>query len=241
MSEAAAARRGDVEVLSAGSLRLLGLMPGASNFTYLAEVRAGGRGVRAVYKPRRGEAPLWDFPDGTLCNREVAAFLLAEALGWPAVPPTVLRDGPHGRGAVQLFVDADPGAHYFTMREERADEFRRVAAFDVVANNADRKAGHCLLGAGGRIWQIDHGLCFGAAYKLRTVIWEFAGEPLPAGLAGDLERTAGSLRGGPLRASMLGLLSAEEVDATAGRAEALAEAGAFPHPGPGRPYPWPQI
>src|SRR6266542_577730 len=117
-------------------------MPGASNYTFLAEVCDANTTMLAIYKPRRGEAPLWDFPDGTLCNREVAAYLLAVALGWPRVPPTVLRDGPHGAGSVQLFVEPAGGDHYFTLHERCSDEFMPVAAFDVAANNADRKSGH---------------------------------------------------------------------------------------------------
>ena len=127
----------------------------------------------------RGEAPLWDFPDGTLHRREVAAFELARALGWPRVPPTVLRDGPYGPGSVQLFVSFDPAEHFFTLEVEHADTFRRVAMFDLAANNADRKGGHCLLDADGEIWVIDHGVCFAVEPKLRTVIWTFVDEPLP--------------------------------------------------------------
>jgi hypothetical protein len=230
-----------VDLIARGEMNLLGLMPRASNYTFLAEVSEGERRVRVVYKPRGGEAPLWDFPDGTLCRREVAAYLLAQGLGWPAVPLTVLRDGPHGEGAVQLFVDADPAEHFFTLREERADEFRLFAAFDVVANNADRKSGHCLLSPDGTLWAIDHGVCFSVQATLRTVIWDFAGTPVPLEVLDDVRRVAGELRSGALREQMLTHLAKEEVDATAGRAESLAESARFPMPGPGRAHPWPPV
>jgi hypothetical protein len=216
-------------------------MPGASNYTFLAKVSDGGSSVLAVYKPRDGESPLWDFPDGTLCRREVAAYLLSSALGWPAIPPTVLRDGPHGVGAVQLFVEADYDQHYFTLRDQRRDDFLPVAAFDVVANNADRKAGHCLLAGDGRLWLIDHGVCFAEEPKLRTVIWDFAGQPVPAGLGEDLGRVAAELRGGTLRDRLLALLTPAEVEATARRAEGLLSDGCFPPPTGSRPYPWPPV
>jgi len=227
--------------LCVGTVDLLGLMPRASNYTFLARVSDGAAQALAVYKPRRGEAPLWDFPDGTLHLREVAAFELATALGFPAVPLTVTRDGPHGPGSFQLFVPADPQEHYFTLRERRPEDFRAVAAFDVVANNADRKSGHCLLGEDGRIWLVDHGVCFNVEPKLRTVIWEFAGEPLPTEVAEAVGRVAGELRSGPLADRMRQLLSPDEVEATTRRAERLLRAGRFPEPRGGRPYPWPPI
>jgi hypothetical protein len=228
-------------ILVEGELRTVGLLPRASNYTFLAEVTDGATTVPVVYKPREGETPLWDFPEGTLCNREVAAFLVADALGWPNVPPTVLRDGPLGEGAVQLFVRSDPTEHYFTLRERFRDEFRRVAAFDVITGNGDRKAGHCLLDADERIWVVDHGLCFAARPWLRTVIWDFAGQPLPDDLRHDMRRLADALGSGALRESLLQLLSAGEIDAAAERAEELGESGAFPHPGSGRAFPWPAV
>jgi uncharacterized repeat protein (TIGR03843 family) len=228
-------------LLSEGRMRLLGLMPFASNYTYLAEVTGRGERVLAVYKPRRGEMPLWDFPDGTLCRREVAAYRLSQALGWPRIPFTLMRDGPHGPGAVQLFVEADLAQHFFTLREERVEDFRAIAAFDAVANNADRKAGHCLLAADGSIWAVDHGVCFSVEPKLRTVIWDFAGQTIPPDLVRDLRRVARELRSGQLRDAMSALLSTVEVDAAARRAEALATSRRFPAPGGGRSYPWPPV
>jgi uncharacterized repeat protein (TIGR03843 family) len=231
-----------LEVLASGEVRPLGLLPHSSNYTFLAEiVDDGERKALAVYKPRDGETPLWDFPEGTLYRREVAAYVLAEALGWPAVPPTLIREGPHGVGSLQLFVEADPSQHFFTLRERRLDEFRTVAAFDVVANNADRKGGHCLLDPEGTIWVVDHGVCFAAQPKLRTVIWDFADEPLPEAVCRDLRRLVEELEAGPLRERLLGLLSAREVDATLERAARLVASGRMPAPGPGRPYPWPPV
>ncbi len=228
-------------LLSAGEIEILGLLPRSSNGTLLARVRDGRSETLAVYKPRALEAPLWDFPEGTLCNRETAAYLVARALGWPWVPPTTLRDGPEGPGSIQLFVPFDPAQHYFTLQGRRRDEFRRIALFDVVVNNADRKAGHCLLSEDGRLFVIDHGVCFHEAPKLRTVIWEFAGEPVPEPLLEDLEGLAGELRRGGLGRALEDLLSPAERSAVGHRLERLLAVGRFPEPGPGRPYPWPAV
>jgi Phosphatidylinositol 3- and 4-kinase len=228
--------------LATGDLEIIGLLPRASNDTYLARLCSEDVETLAVYKPAAGEAPLWDFAEGTLSSREVAAYIVAKALGWPGVPPTVLRDGPAGTGSVQLFIDMDSrGEHYFTLRESRADDFRRIALFDAAVNNADRKSGHCLLDREGKIFVIDHGVCFGEEPKLRTVIWDFVGERIPAGLSADLRRLAASLAGGELRARLIGLLKNQEIDAVRDRAETLVSGGAFPRPGPGRHYPWPVV
>jgi hypothetical protein len=230
-----------IELIARGMLRLRGLMPDASNYTFLAEARHG-TGLRlVVYKPRAGELPLWDFPDGTLYLREVAAYEVSVALGWPNVPPTIVRDGPHGSGAVQLFIDADPAQHFFTLRDTRLDEFRTVAAYDALVNNADRKAGHCLVDTEGIIWVVDHGVCFSAEPKLRTVIWDFAGTPIPADILADIGRVGADVRSGPLGRTLRSLLSTDEVAALARRAEALVDDGCYPRPGPGRPYPWPPV
>lgn len=221
-------------------LEILGLLPRSSNYTFLARAKDVDD-VLVVYKPRAGEAPLWDFPDGTLCQREVAAFLVARAIGWPNVPPTVLRDGPEGVGSAQLFVPFDPDQHYFTLAETRLDDFRRVAAFDAVVNNGDRKAGHCLLAEDGRIVVVDHGVCFHQAPKLRSVIWEFAGEPLDEDVGEGIRRLLGMLRAGELRGALGPLLTAGEIGAVEARAERLLRGGAYPRPGPGRPYPWPVV
>jgi len=229
--------------LAEGEIEVLGLMPDSSNDTLLARCHVEGEECFAIYKPRRGETPLWDFPEGTLHRREVAAYVVAEALGWPNVPPTVLRDGPEGPGSLQLFVRFDAAQHYFTLGTERADDFRRVALFDVVINNADRKAGHCLLGEDAKIWLIDHGVSFSDEPKLRTVIWEYVGEPIPDRLCGDLTGLAAALEpGGDTRAELRKLLTEPEVVATADRLARLLALGRFPEPEPGvRPFPWPPI
>jgi hypothetical protein len=230
-----------LRALREGDLEVLGLLPRSSNYTFLVDVNGTPERTLAVYKPRAGEAPLWDFPQGTLCDREVAAYELAEALGWPWVPPTVLRDGPHGEGSVQLFVRFEPEKHYLTMRDERPDDFRHIALFDVVANNADRKSGHCLLSTDGRVFAIDHGVCFHDEPKLRTVVWDFVGEEVPDSMAEDLGRVAGELEGGELGDRLGRLLHPTEVRALERRLAELLEEGRFPAPGPGRPYPWPIV
>jgi uncharacterized repeat protein (TIGR03843 family) len=226
-------------VLAGGAVEIEGRMPWSSNATFLATVTLGDDAVRAVYKPHRGERELWDFPEG-LYLREVAAWVLSEALGWGIVPETVLRhDGPLGPGSFQRFVPADFSEHYFTLLDEPAHHapLRVIAAFDLVANNADRKSGHCLLGEDGRIWAIDNGLCFHVEPKLRTVMWDFAGQPIDAGLMADIVRVAESPP-----ADLRGLLNAHEIEALADRACAVARIGVFPEPPPGhRAYPWPLV
>jgi len=227
------------EVLACGEVEVLGRMPWASNATLLVNVGAAGVEMPAVYKPRRGERPLWDFDLGTLCRREVATFELSDALGWGLVPETVLRDGPVGPGAFQRFVDHDPDDHYFTLLDDHADRFRAFAMFDVLANNADRKSGHCLRRRDdGVILGIDHGLTFHAAWKLRTVIWDFAGEPLVAGLVDDVERVVAD----GLDRRLGGLLTRTEVDAVAARAEQLLAEACLPSPDDGyHSFPWPLV
>jgi hypothetical protein len=229
--------------LARGELEILGLLPRSSNYTFL--VRATGEdGDQAlgVYKPQRGEMPLWDFPEGTLCRREVAAYVVARALGWPNVPPTILRDGPEGLGSVQTFVTFDPEEHYFTLQERFVEDFRAVAAFDLVVNNADRKGGHCLLGEDGRIWLIDHGVCFSAEPKLRTVIWEYMDEPIPPSLLAGIERLGIALdESGPERDELGALLNEEELVALRRRIAEIAGSPVFPGPGGDRPFPWPPV
>ena len=227
-------------LLQRADLEILGLLPRASNYTFLAKATDGETQALAVYKPRAGEAPLWDFAEGTLCRREVAAYIVARALGWPFVPPTILRDGPEGPGSVQLFLEFDPDAHYFTMVAERPDDFRRIALFDAVVNNADRKGGHCLLARDRRVFVVDHGVCFHDEPKLRTVIWDFVDEPLPDDLVHDLTRLRDRLRG-DVAARLGELLMADEIAATIERVDGLLSAGRFPRPGAERPYPWPVL
>jgi len=230
-------------LLSTGSLELKGQFVWGSNFTFLVQVTLGNEILAAVYKPARGERPLWDFPEGTLAQREVAAYVVSRALGWDLVPPTVLRpDGPAGPGSLQLFVDANAERHYFTFHDQEKQRLRPVAAFDLLVNNADRKAGHVLLGESGHLWLIDHGVCFHAEDKLRTVIWDFIGDPIPPELLDDMRAFRRALaRDHALRNELRDLLSPEEFTALKERADQLIEYGRFPPPGAGRPYPWPPI
>ena len=175
-----------VQLLLEGRLELVGQILSSSNVIFLVSVIEDDLQALAVYKPYRGERPLWDFPQGTLCLREVAAYVISRALGWPLIPPTVLREGPHGIGALQLFIDADPQATYFSLCEERQADLFPVALFDILANNADRKGGHLLLDEWERIWAIDNALTFHVEPKLRTVIWDFAGESIPEAYQVDL-------------------------------------------------------
>jgi uncharacterized repeat protein (TIGR03843 family) len=232
--------------LREGDLSVEGRLPWSSNLTFLVEVGPGtgrpddDRPLFAVYKPERGERSLWDFPDG-LYRREVAAYRLSELFGWGLVPPTLLRDdGPFGPGCVQLFVEANYEQHYFTLLETggHEDVLHAICLFDVVANNADRKSGHVLVGPDGRLWAIDHGLCFHRQPKLRTVIWDFAGDRIPNRLRSALERLCD-----PASERFDGLLSDAEVEAIGHRARHLLSTGVFPEPegGDRPPYPWPLV
>ena len=232
-------------VLSEGEVEIRGRMPWSSNATFLVDVCLDGATLPAVYKPHRGERPLWDFPDG-LHRREVAAYRLSEALGWGLVPETVARtEAPLGPGSLQRFVPADFAQHYFTLvkRPELHGALKTICAFDLVANNADRKGGHCLYDEDGRVWGIDNGLCFHVDPGLRTVIWDFAGEPVPDPLLGDLERfVAEALADGGAGAGLDDLLQPDEVAATVRRAAAVLRHRRFPDPGESRrAYPWPLV
>ncbi|HMC38497.1 MAG TPA: SCO1664 family protein [Acidimicrobiales bacterium] len=225
--------------LSAGTIEIEGRMPWSSNNTFLVTVTTGDSRVAAIYKPGRGERPLWDFPDG-LYRREVAAYELSEALGWGFVPATVeVDDGPLGPGSLQAFVDADFEQHYFTLLEDEAHHpvLKRMATFDVLANNADRKGGHCLIDASGRIWGIDHGLCFHVQQKLRTVIWDFAGERVEPEDATAVQRL---VQDGPPE-GLARLLHPEEIRALLKRAGWLLEDGCLPEPRTDHPFPWPLV
>jgi len=221
-----------------GEVEVLGRMPWSSNGTYLCEVRCGDDVRRAVYKPRQGERPLWDFPSG-LDQREVAAYELSRALGWDLVPVTVRREGPLGLGSLQDFIEADFEQHYFTLYEDEANHptLRAMCALDLVGNNTDRKSGHCLLGLDGRIRGIDHGLMFHHEFKLRTVIWEFGGEPVPDPLLAGLTALVDS----GLPDDLAALLDVFERDAVLTRARAVVGAGRFPIDETGRRYPWPLV
>ncbi|MDP9067502.1 MAG: SCO1664 family protein [Actinomycetota bacterium] len=232
-----------LDLLAGGDVEVLGLLPYSSNYTFLARVTRGDEQVHAVYKPKRGERPLWDFPHGTLAAREVAAYLVARAAGWPIVPPTVLRDdAPMGEGSLQLFIGHDPDRHYFVLMEERADELRTFAAFDAVINNADRKGGHVIEDRDARLWAVDHGVSFHVEPKLRTVIWSYAEEPLGDDLRERLEVLGAALsEPGELQDELSQLLSPEEVEATLERVAGLLVEDRFPAPPADRPLPWPLI
>jgi hypothetical protein len=213
-------------------------MPWSSNGTYLVHVCLDEEEGAAIYKPLRGERPLWDYPSG-LYRREVAVYVVSAALGWGIVPETVLReDGPFGEGSLQRFVPAHFQEHYFTMleRPELHDALKTICLFDLVVNNGDRKSGHCLLGDDGRIWGIDHGLCLHDEPKLRTVIWDFAGQPVPPERVDDLARLA--MAPPP---ELAGLLAPEEIDALTNRAAAVVRRPVYPRVTSARAYPWPLV
>ncbi|MFZ4583909.1 MAG: SCO1664 family protein [Acidimicrobiia bacterium] len=233
---------GAVDFLRDAELEVLARMPYSSNATFIAVARTEAIETAVIYKPMRGERPLWDFPDGTLFQREVATHELSAALGWGVVPPTVERDGPFGLGMVQLFVEHDADEHYFTLLERFADRFRALAAFDVLANNADRKGGHCLHDVRRNdVIGIDHGLTFHEEWKLRTVIWDFAGEPIAETLLADIDRVRGELDGA-LGAAFEHRLSRGELDALRDRADELLAAGSYPIPeGDWRSVPYPLV
>ena len=228
-----------MSLLVEGEVEILGRLPWSSNRTFLVSCTRGDEETGAVYKPVRGERRLWDFPEG-IYRREVAAYELSNALGWELVPETVVRDdAPLGPGSLQRFVPADFSQHHFTLvtDERHHDRLRAICAFDVIANNTDRKSGHCLLGEDGAVWAIDNGLCFHAEPKLRTVIWEFAGEPVPDTLLADAGRIAARAP-----QALRALLSAREVDAVRRRAADLVASGRFPVPDPDQyHYPWPLV
>jgi uncharacterized repeat protein (TIGR03843 family) len=227
-----------LDLLTRGAIAVRGRMPRSTNRTFLVEVTREGATLLAVYKPAAGETPLWDFPPG-LFRREVAAYLLSEALAWALVPPTVGREGPLGEGSVQRFVAAEFEQHYFTLRHDPAHQarLRRICLFDWVANNADRKSGHCLLGPDGVVYAIDNALTFHRDPKLRTVIWEFGGEPIPEAMLADLRRLLAAGLPTPLAA----LLDPVESEALLRRARTAVHEGCFPIEMGGRRHPWPPV
>ncbi len=232
-----------LKLLATGAMSVQELVPWSSNYTCLVVISSGDLQTPAIYKPSRGERPLWDFPTGTLAKRECAAYLVSTALGWPNIPPTVLRDGPQGIGAVQYFIDAVEGEHYFTLRDEHREDMKRIAVFDAVVNNTDRKGGHILLGKDGTIWCIDHGVTFHEHPKLRTVIWDFTQEPIPEPILADLALLQSKLnRADPLNKSLAPLLSGRELDALCKRIDELLDRRVFPEPPEDWPHiPWPPI
>ncbi len=223
-----------------GEIELKGQFVHGSNYTFLVKVKHEGREYPAVYKPMRGEQSLWDFPEASLAGREVAAYLVSEALGFGFVPLTVLCDGPFGPGSLQQYIEHNPNLHYFTFKPADRQRLRPVALFDLLVNNADRKGGHILLQKRTRkLTLIDHGLCFHAEDKLRTVVWDFAGENIPPELLSALEAFRSVLRLS-LSADLQPYLRPEELAALNARLEALLAGPVFPHPPEDRrsfPYP----
>jgi uncharacterized repeat protein (TIGR03843 family) len=227
-----------LELLQRGTIEVKGRLPWSSNGTFLVELCLDEERGLAVYKPLRGERPLWDYPPG-LYQREVAVYLVSEALGWGLVPETLVReDGPFGPGSLQRFVAASFEEHYFTMleRPELHDALKAICLFDLIINNGDRKSGHCLWGEDGRIWAIDHGLCLHEEPKLRTVIWDFAGQPVPPDRLDAVARLAMSPP--PQLAT---LLVPAEIEALAARAAAVVRRPEFPVVRSSRAYPWPLV
>lgn len=228
----------ELEILRTGELNVVAQLVESSNLTFVLEATRGEEYGWAVYKPEAGERPLHDFAPG-LHARERAAFLLSEHLGWHIVPPTVVRtDGPFGVGSVQWYIEND-GAHYLQLLGSRPDlhgQFRRMAVFDLLTNNTDRKSGHVLLDADGVVWGIDHGLCFSDIPKLRTVIWEFAGEEIDADLLGAVEPLIEEVPG-----DIAALLNPAEVSALQARASRLVRLPSLPHPRSHYDYPWPLV
>lgn len=255
-----------IERLRTAEVEVVGRFAAASNATLLVRLRAAdgswpelpldpdgnlefgsvADGEFAVYKPRAGEAPLWDFPPGTLWRRELAAYEVDRMLGWDLVPPTVSRpDAPHGPGALQWFVPHDPAEHYFALveRDEPAlvSQLQRMVLFDLVVDNADRKAGHVLLDRHGRIRLVDHGVSFNVEDKLRTVAWDWAGQLLPEAPRDDVGAFADRLAGDGGAESLCDLLAPEEIDRLVDRARRVAAMSRFPEPTGRRPYPWPLV
>jgi hypothetical protein len=239
-SDAAASERLLAEL---PDMQVLGLLHGASNYTFLTRLEPHApSGLLAVYKPARGESPLWDFEAGKLYQREVAAYQLSKVLGWPRIPATVVRSqGPHGVGAAQLFIDAD-GRHFLSEQSSRPEVWIRIALFDVITNNADRKSGHCLFDAKDQVWVIDHGLTFHVDPKLRTVIWDFAGKPLPPDLCGDVERALVDIEKGGLAKALGDLLRPGEVRMLKRRLRGVLDpTWRFPEPTSAWSVPWPPV
>ena len=231
--------------LQCGEIELKGQFMLGSNYTFLVAVHNEGDEFPAVYKPARGEQPLWDFPDQTLAGREVAAYLVSEALGFHFVPYTILReDGPHGPGSLQQYIDYDPEYHYFTFSDEDRVRLRPAVLFDLLVNNADRKGGHVLVEKDtNKLWLIDHGICFHAEDKLRTVIWDFAGQKISNDLLTSLRPFVSLLAStSSLRADLERYLSPDELAALQSRGEALLESGVYPRqPRDRRVTPWPPL
>jgi hypothetical protein len=234
---------GAIELLTSGELEVAGRLVEASNATLYCIVSHGDTQAACVYKPVAGERPLWDFPNGTLAGREVAAYLVSQASGWGVVPPTVYRDGPFGPGMCQLWIDADPEIDLVALaRSSSNDGLRAMAVFDAVINNADRKIGHLLPTRHGHLYGCDHGVSFAEEYKLRTVLWQWRGDPLADSDVEALTRLSGVIHDGELATQLRELLTDEEITATRIRVELLLSHRVHPYPPEDWPaVPWPPI
>jgi hypothetical protein len=242
MSEPAPFPADPFPLLQRGSVDGIELIPWGSNYTFAARLNgADGASCFAVYKPRRGEVPLRDFPSGTLYKREVAAYVFATALGWDLVPPTVVReDAPHGIGSLQLYVQPKADESFDRLRQTHRCDLQRMALFDLLANNADRKGGHCLLDVRGHVWGIDHGLTFHHVPKLRTVIWDFCGEEIPPALVDHIDGfRRDAVRTAALETSLKAYLAAHEIEALWQRWDRLLAVPCYPQLDPYRNVPWP--
>ena len=232
-----------LELLASAPIEIEGRLIEASNATLYCRVKGDGKDVACVYKPIAGERPLWDFPMGSLAGREVAAYAISKAAGWNVVPPTVYRDGPYGPGMCQLWIDADGTVDLLALAR-RTDHagLRDMAVFDAVVNNADRKAGHLLPTPGGHLYGCDHGVCFSEEYKLRTVLWQWRGRPLPGRAIEALRRLRSALKAGKLADELPQRLSRAEVRATVSRVDFLLKHRVHPYPSEEWPaVPWPPV
>ncbi|MFC2020294.1 SCO1664 family protein [Chloroflexota bacterium] len=230
------------QLLEQGEIIVCDPLYRGSNHVFSVVLAKEGKVIRAIYKPRRGETPLYDFPDGTLYKREYAAYLTSQALEWFLVPPTVIRSGPYGIGSVQWFVDARHRANYGSQKAKYLSELKRVALFDYLVNNADRKASHCLEGRDGRLWMVDHGLTFNAMPKLRTVIWDFSGQSVPGKLVSDVSALQKKLkRAKPLREALSRVLAIVEVETLEYRLKKIIDNPVFPYPESHWSMPWPWV
>jgi uncharacterized repeat protein (TIGR03843 family) len=238
-----AAEAASLDLLETGAIEVEGRLVDASNATLYCTIRGFGRQAVCVYKPVAGERPLWDFPDGTLAGREVAAYMVSQAAGWDVVPPTVYRDGPFGPGMCQLWIDADDSVDVVELARSGSDpRLRQMAVFDAVVNNADRKIGHLLPTAAGRLYGCDHGVCFGTEYKLRTVLWQWRGRRLPGRALRALGRLQEQMASGDLAGELAALLSPAEVRATGERIDLLVQHRVHPYPPENWPaVPWPPV
>jgi uncharacterized repeat protein (TIGR03843 family) len=231
-----------VHLLRHGRLTVEGRLVAASNATMYCSAELDGVSAGCVYKPVSGERPLWDFPDGTLADREVAAYQVSQAMGWRIVPPTVYRDGPYGPGMVQLWIEPDPDMDIVALSRGDDPAVRRMAVFDAVVNNADRKIGHLLPTRDGHVYGCDHGVCFSTEYKLRTVLWQWRGKRLLDDALDALRTLRGAFGDTTFGRDLSALLTEEEVDATRRRVDLMLKHRIHPYPSDEWPaIPWPPL